>query len=414
MIVSGALSTTPKAIPPKELESVPDSSGSVWYGRTQTRAKQVVSPELSKKLSTVFRCSNGISDDIAGMPFHQYHRESTQTKQIEPDFVLRNMAYLLEVAPNRWMTPFILKKTVMDWLMFWGNGLIWLAPPPAPRELFILPTNRTLPMLAKNGDLWFEVRFPNGTVRYIPKVEVLHLMINSTNGIWGKGIFEYAAETIGRRQGMAETQSSVQANGLNPNAYIQVNANLDKEGRNKYRQAYSENISGSENAGGLVVFDNKVTKFEPITMKASDAQFLESIDATDMEIANFFKYPAYKLNLGKQSYQSNEQQDVDYLKSTLDPYAVQWEQAARTSWLPEADQANDYFKLNRNAILRMTPKARAELHEIEIRSAVLQPNEARAHEDRDGYPEGNKYYISRNYAEVGAPVDGQTPLPGLQ
>jgi len=414
MIVSGAL-TSPKAEPPAKTESIPDQGGSIYSGRSQTRARQPVSPELAKRVSTYFRCLNGISDDIANMPLQQFQRGSLKnglrlTQQVEPDPNVRNISYLVEVMPNRWMNPFIFKKTMIMWLLSWGNALIWQPPPPALRELFILPASATTPKLDPGGNLWYEVRFPNGDRRFIPSVEVMHVMINSTNGIWGRSILDYASETVGLRMGMSATQSSVQGQGLNPAAYIQVDAQLDKTGRDKYREAYSDGISGADNAGTLIVFDKKVTKFEPITMQFRDAQFLESMQGTDLEIANFFKYPAYKLNMGKQSYQSNEQQDLDYLKSTIDPHAVQWEQAARTSWLSEADQQSSYFKFNRDSILRTNAKSRAELHAIQISSGTLTPNESREIDDRDGYQEGGKFYMTKNYGAVSGepqPAEGE-------
>jgi len=407
MIITGALTSATRAEQPAKTESVPDQGGNAYAGRAQTRAKQPISPELAKSVATYFRCLNGISDDIANMPLQMFRRANGKTERIVTDANVRNIAYLLEVSPNRWMSPFIFKKTVTSWLLSWGNALIWLPPPPALRELFVLPTNVTMPKLDPNGYLWYEVRFPNGEKKMIPSVEVMPIMINSTNGIWGRSVLEYARETVGLRMGMSATQSSVQGQGLNPAAYIQVNALLDKKGRDNYREAYSDGVSGADNAGNLIVFDNKVTKFEPITMQFRDAQFLESMNSTDLEIANFFKYPAYKLNMGKQSYQSNEQQDLDYLKSTLDPHLVQWEQAARLHWLSEADQQSSYFKFIRASILRTNAKNRAELHEIEIRSGTLTTNEAREHEDRDSYPDGDKFWMSRNNAEIGAPQNAK-------
>ena len=405
MILSSALKDLPA--PAGKMEPVPDQGGSTYAGQAMTRAKQYVSPETSKRVAVVFRCLSGISDDIASMPLKQYRRVGNQTQSIEPDAVLRNMAYLLEVAPNRWMTPFMMKKTAIMWLLSWGNALIWQPAPPAGRELFILPSNMTVPKLDADGNLWYEVRFPSGERKFIPSVEVMHVMINSTNGIWGRSVLEYARETIGLRLGQAETQSGIQGSGLNPAAYIQVNATLDKSGRQLYKDAYTEALSGD---GSLAVFDNKIVKFEPITMKLTDAQFLEGIAATDRDIANFFKYPEYKLNMGKQSYESNEQQDLDYLKSTLDPHLVQWEQAARLRWLSEADQGNQYFKFNRAAILRTNAKTRAELNAALISSGQLTPNEARSLEDRNGYELGDSYWMTRNNAEIGVPEALPAPV----
>jgi HK97 family phage portal protein len=407
MIVAGALQDVKQPPVPAKLDPVPDPSGSVYAGRVQTKSKQLVSPEMSKAVAVVYRCSNAISDDIAKMSLQQFVHVDDGAKKVQPDAAARNMAYLLEVSPNRYMAPFIMVKTIVTWLQFWGNALIWMPPPPAPRELFILPTNRTWPRLAPNGDLWFEVQFPNGDRRFIPAVEVLHLMINSTNGIWGRSVLEYARDTIGNRLAMSQTQSSLLGNGLTPAAYIQVNATLDKQGREKYREAYSEVIMGAENAGNLAVFDNKVVKFEPILMKMTDAQFLESLEFTDGDIANFFMFPEYKLNMGKQSYESNDQQDEDYLKTTIDPYIVQWEQMARLRWLTEEEQDDNYFRFNRKALLRMNAKMRAEIDEIRIRSGTRMPNEARKDEDENSYPDGNQFWMLSQNLPVGA--GGATP-----
>ncbi|HAE59752.1 MAG TPA: phage portal protein [Anaerolineae bacterium] len=405
MIFSGALAAYNPPPVEQKLEPAVDAGGNIYSGRVMTESKQVISPETSKRIAAVYRCSSGIGDDIASMPLKHMSRASGSTLQVEPDPITRNLAYLLEVKPNRWMTPFIFKRTIMNWAMFWGNGLIWMPPPPAQRELFILPTSQVRLLQDKDGYLWYELRLPSQKLKYLPQDEITNIMINSTNGLWGRSIFEYARDTMGLRAGMSKSQSRLQGNGLNPAAYIQVEGSHDKEARNKIREAYTEALGGVDNSGSLAVFDRKVIKFEPITMKPSDAQMLESIEATDRDIANFFKYPEFKLNMGKQSYESNDAQEIDYLKSCLDPYAVQWEQAGRVTWLNEKEQKTDFLRFIRSSILRTDPKKRAEIHEIEIRSGTLKPNEARAHEDRNSYPEGDKFYMTKNYGEIGAKTD---------
>jgi len=365
-------------------------------GGYQTASRQVVSAETAKTIATAYRCKNIIGDDVAKMPFQMFVRNGRNVEHVSPDAVLRNKAYLLEVQPNRWMTPFIFKKTVMEWLLFWGNAYIW-EPPQRYRELFILSSSATTAKLDKLGDLYYETTFPNGTNDKIPAVEVTQLMINSTNGRNGRSVLEYARETFGRQLATKDTQSQVQGNGLKAAAYIQVNSALDKDGRGKVRDAYTEALS---EPAGLAVFDNKVSKFETIQMKLTDAQFLEGIQANDVDVINFFGVPAYKLNMGKEAYNSNAQQDLDYLKSTLDPYLVQWEQAARLRWLSQAEQGNSYFKFVRESLLRTDAKTRAELNATKIASGQMSPNEAREIEDVSGYDQGDNYWMTRNNASV--------------
>src|SRR3989337_2732082 len=96
----------------------------------------------------------------------------------------------------------------------------------------------------------------------------------------------------------------------------------------------------SEHAYRLAVFDKRITKFEPINIQLKDAQFLESIDATDRDVCNFFGLPEHMPNRGKEAYNSNEQKYIEYLVGTLDAFLVPWEQGARIRWLSAAEQAN--------------------------------------------------------------------------
>lgn len=384
---------------------------------SQTISGETVTAETSKTIATAYRAGNILSDDIAKLPFQQFRRTTDpikltkQIQQIVPDGFQRNIAYLLEVSPNLWMwTPFQFKKAVIQWQLYYGNAYVW-RPPVWPPQLLILPADVTYPYLdPDDGSLWYYTQFSNGEELYIPGVEILHLLINpDRTGFTGRGVIQFARETLGRQQAAHKTEAKFFSQGLNPAGYVAVTGNLDKEGREKIRKAYGESISGSEGAYRLAVFDSRVTKFEQITMKPADAQFLESIAATNTDIANFFGIPEYKLNAGKQSYQSNEQQNLDYLSTSLDPYLVQWEQAARVKWQPLADQGNTYFRFIREAMLRTDSLTRAQLNEILIRSAQRNPNETRDKDDYSGYEGGDEFHMSSNYPgiSVGGNTSGQ-------
>jgi HK97 family phage portal protein len=368
------------------------------YG-TSTVSNQIVSPETAKGIASAYRCANLISDDIASMPLQIFRRSGRNRDLIAPDPVTRNMAYLLGVSPNRWMTPFIFKKTLALWLIFWGNAYIWQPGSPY-RELFILPANWTYPVFDKEGTLWYRTYFPSGKWEFIPAVEITHLMINSTNGFVGHAVLTYARETFGRQQAAHETQDRLNGAGLNPTAILWVNGTVNPAAREKLRKEYTDVVTGSANVGKAAIFDNTITKFETITMKPADAQFLESINATDAEIANFFGVPLYKLNMGKQSYDSNAQQDIDYLKTTINPYLVQTEQAGGLKLLSTQEQATDYLHFDRDVLLTIDAKSRAEVHEKRILSGVESPNEARADEDMSPAPGADIHLIPANYAVI--------------
>lgn len=364
---------------------------------------QSVTAESSKNIHTAYRCGNIISDDFAKMPLQTFvARTPGQINRLDPDFRFQNIAYLLEISPNRNMTPFIFKKTSMLWLLYWGKTFIWQPSrqPGQRRELFVLNASTTWPYYDPDGNLWYQTTFTNGETKYLPDVEVLHLLINSIDGINGRSIITYARESLGRQMGAYETQGKFYAQGLNPAGIVYVPGDLDSKGRAKIREAYGEAISGSSNAYRLAVMDSKITKFEAITMKPVDMEFLASIQENDLEIANFFGMPLFKLNMGKQAYNSNEQANLDYLQTTLDPYLVQTEEAGRLRWLTEEEQIYMYFKFNRDALLRTDAKTRSEVIEKRIFSGVLTPNEGRQIDDLSAYAGGDKHYTPANMTAI--------------
>jgi len=366
-----------------------------------TKAGQRVSAETAKTLATAYRCGSIISDDIASMPFQVFQRIGRQIIQLTPDPVTRNTAYLAEIEPNRWMNPFIFKKTVILWLLYYGNAYIW--EPAGPyREWFVLDADRTIPGFDENGNKLYRIQFPNGEIQDLPSVEVLHLMINSTDGLSGKSVLTYARETLGRQLGAKDTQNRIHSQGLNPTAALWVNSTkeLTREARQKVKDAYLESVRGSGNTGGVAIFDNAIKDFKTISISPADAQFLETIQATDAEIANFFGLPLHKLNMGKQSYESNTQQQLDYLSTTLNSYLVQWEQAARLRWLRQEEQGYTYMRFIRDALLRTNPETRSKYLKDKILSGQLSPNEGRQIEDLSPYEGGDAYYIPSNMARV--------------
>jgi HK97 family phage portal protein len=360
---------------------------------------QAVTAEKAKNIATAYRCINVLGDDLAKMPLQVFtSRGPGQIERVQPSGRTENLAWLLEVSPNRFMTPFIFKKTLMQWLITYGNAYAWTPTLTAGmrREIHILAANTTRPVYDLYGNLWYQAAMPDGKMINIPDVEILHLKINSIDGITGRSVISYARESLGRQIGAYQVQGKFYDNGFTPTTIMQTDGALSADARKKIRDEYIKASSES----GVVVLDSKMLKVDMITMKPVDMQFLQSIEATDLEIANFFGVPLYKLNQGKQAYNSNEQQNLDYLSTTLDPYLVQFEQGARLRWLSQAEQDITYLRFNRDALLRTDAKTRADMLNTRIMSGQLTLNEARGIEDQGAEPGGDIRLIPGNMAVI--------------
>lgn len=377
----------------------PDYPSSYGY---RTKAGEPVSVMASQSIATAYRCKNIISDAVGIMPFKQYRRSDRNIQNVEADAVIRNAPYLMQISPNLWgWAPFYMKKAFVEWLLFYGNAYQW-KPPVSPAQIFILPANRTRPVFDVEGNLWYEHQFSGSPkLSYIPSVEILHLMINpDETGCMGRGVVTFARETFGRRLAANKTQSMLFAQGFMPAAYIKMAGDLDAEGRKKVRASYEEAMSGSDNAYRLAIFDRKVTEYQPVEMQLKDSNWLESISATDDDIANFFGMAGHMLNRGKEAYNSDEQKFKEFVMLTLDPFLVPWEEAARIRWIPENEQTTTYFKFKREALYRMNAKERADMNSTKIQSGQMSPNESREQDELDPFAGGDQYFMASNIQPI--------------
>ena len=99
-------------ITPIPAEMQPGESGFLLYWPPMATIG-TITVETAKKLSTVYRCMNILSDDIAALPFQQFEKLERGSRRIRPDGDSRNVAYLIEIEPNRWQTPFVFKKRLI-------------------------------------------------------------------------------------------------------------------------------------------------------------------------------------------------------------------------------------------------------------------------------------------------------------
>jgi len=364
-----------------------------------TLSGQRVTESGAMKIATYFRCLNQLTHDLSMVPLQLYKKNSSEDIQrIMPDPLSWNLPYSVEFRPNPYQVPFQLRERFWKSVIVHGNGYLW--NPAGTRYLYNLQAFCTEAVMHDDGSVWYITALNGGLVKEIPAVEVKNVLINSKTVFKGSGVLEHARETIGIRQAGNNTKSSMFKRGLMPSAIAEFEGDMSKPAREKVRESYWEAVGGADEAGGVIVLDGKVKKFTLAEIKPADAQFLESIEATDNDILNFFGMPAYKINMGKQSYESNDQQDEDYMRSTLDPYLVQDEQASNVAWIPRFDQVKTYWKYNRDAFLRMNSKARAAYLKDKIFSGQYTPNQALAVDDLPGYPEGNVRYVPSNMAVI--------------
>ena len=142
-------------------------------------------------------------------------------------------------------------------------------------------------------------------------------------------------------------------------------------------------------------------KYQPISMNNTDAQFVESSEIRVADVCRFFGVPLHLAYAGKQSYQSNEQNGIEYVTYTLMGYDTQWGQEDTYKLLLPGERAKGLrIKREMKVFLRGDTTAQAAWLKAMREVGAYCSDEIRALDDLPAIPGGQEYYSSLNYVPL--------------
>lgn len=367
--------------------------------------------DAAMKLSAVNRCIEILSDSIGKMPFFVYDSKSRQRIDDHP------ICELLRVRPNRWQTPFVAKKQ-MEVERINGNGIAWIRRDPstlAAVEYVPIPRGKYSMALDSAGNVWYTLQHPfTGETIHCGRMDVLHILAYTRNGYSGISYLERAEEVIRSSRAAQEYSSSYYANGGQPSGILRTESDLSGTAKVKnadgsestvskkdlIRAEWEKRHAGPANAQRIAVLDLGLD-YKPLSISNRDAQFVEQSDLSVQDIARFFGIPLYKLQAGKQSYSSNEQNAIEYVVGTLHPNTTLWEEELTYKLLPPQDVAKGLkIRGNMMAELRGDFKSRGDWYKAMREVGGFSVNDILALEDMPDVEGGDERYASLNYVPL--------------
>ena len=92
------------------------------------------------------------------------------------------------------------------------------------------------------------------------------------------------------------------------------------------------------NTGRIAVLEEGV-KYQQIAIPPEEAQFLETRKFQIDEIARFYRVPPHMVgDLEKSSFNNIKQQSLEFIKYTLNPWVVRWEQSLQKALLTDKER----------------------------------------------------------------------------
>ena len=370
-----------------------------------TTSGKFVNERTSMQMTAVYCCVRILSEAVAGLPLHLYRYTDEGGKEKAADHPLY---FLLHDEPNPEMTSFVFRETMMTHLLLWGNSYSQIIRNGKGDVIGLYPLmpDRMSVDRDESGRLYYEytrseedaktMSSRDMTVRLSPE-DVLHIPGLGFDGLVGYSPIAMAKNAIGLAIATEEYGSKFFANGAAPSGVLEHPGVLKDPG--KLRDSWTQTFGGSSNANKIAVLEEGV-KDTPISISPNEAQFLETRKFQIDEIARIFRVPPHMLaDLEKSSFSNIEQQSLEFVKYTLEPWLVRFEQSAARALLRQEEKNTYFIKFNVDGLLRGDYKSRMDGYAIARQNGWMSANDIRRLEQLDEIPEedgGDLYLVNGN------------------
>ena len=110
----------------------------------------------------------------------------------------------------------------------------------------------------------------------------------------------------------------------------------------KLRESWHAVYGGTVNTGRIAVLEEGV-KYQQIAIPPEKAQFLETRKFQIDEIVRIYRVPPHMIgDLEQSSFNNIEQQSLEFVKYTLNPWVVRWEQSLQKALFTDKER-EEYF-----------------------------------------------------------------------
>ena len=370
---------------------------SFFFGNTTSG--KAVTERSAMQMTAVYSCVRILAEAIAGLPLHLYRYNDKGGKEKALDHSLYRV---LHDEPNPEMSSFVFRETLMTHLLLWGNAYAQIVRNGKGEVLGLYPLmpNKMRVDREADGKLWYTYTRSNdetqtikgSTVKLRPS-DVLHIPGLGFDGLVGYSPIAMAKNAIGMGIACEEYGARFFANGAAPSGVLEHPGTIKDP--QKVRESWNATFKGSSNAHKIAVLEEGM-KYTQIGISPEQAQFLQTRKFQINEIARIFRVPPHMVgDLEKSSFSNIEQQSLEFVKYTLDPWVIRWEQSLMRLLLNE-DEKKDYFiKFNLEGLLRGDYQSRMNGYAIARQNGWMSANDIRELEDQDRIPaeQGGDLYL---------------------
>lgn len=383
-------------------------SQSLRYLFGKSSSDVTVNDRTAMRTTAVYACVKVLSEAVASLPLHLYKFTESGGKTIDRKHPLYR---ILHDEPNPEMTSFVFRETLMGHLLIWGNAyaqilrngrgeVIGLYP--------LLPDKMEVDRDEKNRIVYkyrkYDDANPNLKEYEVYEMyadEVLHIPGLGFDGLVGYSPIAMARNAVGMTIACEDYGASFFANGAQPSGVLMHPTVLENPER--IRQQWQAAYGGVKNANKTAILEEGM-QYKQISISPEESQFLETRKFQLNEIARIFRIPPHMIgDLEKSSFSNIEQQSLEFVKYTLEPWVIRWEQSLSRALLSPREKEDYFIKFNLDGLMRGDYASRMQGYATARQNGWLSANDIREMEnlnpisDEEG---GNLYLINGNMTRL--------------
>ena len=194
-----------------------------------------------------------------------------------------------------------------------------------------------------------------------------------------------AKNAIGMAMATEDYGASFFANGAAPGGVLEHPGTIKDPSR--VRQSWQATFGGARNSNKVAVLEEGM-KYTPISVSPEQAQVLDPRKFQINEIARIFRVPPHMIgDLDTSSFSNIEQQSLEFVKYTLDPWVIRWEQAITKTLLTPREKRQVFVKFNVEDLLLGDCVSRMNGYAVARQNGWMSANDIRTLENLDRIPE---------------------------
>ncbi|WP_446905294.1 phage portal protein, partial [Aeromonas veronii] len=350
-----------------------------------------------------YSCIHRLASSMAQMPLHVLKKSGDD---VVPG-TDHPAHYLLSASPNMFQSSYDWREQSQQVALAHGNAVTRLIRDRRTGQLTELalfdPAHIGKPQRGQSG--WYYPAYDDQEHRWfaLPIYDAVHIKGFGADKLWGASPIRYHAETIGLGLATKKYGSQFFGGGGRPSGILidktpNMAADQGKQHRANLKSSWRE--GGIGKGSGRTALLTGDLDYKAITIPPEEAQFLETQKMNRSEIAGIYNVPSHMINdLDKATFSNISEQAIHFVRHSVMPWVVRWEQEINRKVFTEAElRAGYYVKFNLAGLLRGTAKERAEFYHYAITDGWMSRNEVRVLEDLNQVDGLDEFLISVNAA----------------